>query len=204
MSHDPPLGESAAWFVLAATILAVFVRAIDVESWALLMPGGFVGRVTGAFGPRAAACAAAAAFVERLLLGALACLVVGHYLAGVAVTAIAGWRFTGYVRSEDIASLLAAGAIGLLWIRSRTGRGIGSDTVPRGVWLGVGILALTMVWGMVTLARNSAGFTALASLPPPLVFTDRSFLDAALAYLVGFALTLPVVGGGDVLDARCQ
>ena len=36
------LGESAAWFVLAATLLAAFVRAIDIESWALLIPGGFV------------------------------------------------------------------------------------------------------------------------------------------------------------------
>ena len=47
------LGPSAAWFVLAATLLAAFVRAIDVESWALLIPGGFVARVTSAFGARA-------------------------------------------------------------------------------------------------------------------------------------------------------
>jgi hypothetical protein len=41
----PALGESAVWLVLAATVLAGFVRAIDIESWALLMPGGFVSRV---------------------------------------------------------------------------------------------------------------------------------------------------------------
>ena len=69
------LGESAAWFVLAATVLAAFVRAIDIESWALLIPGGFVSRVTNAFGPRAAGVARAAALVERVLLGALACVV---------------------------------------------------------------------------------------------------------------------------------
>ena len=46
------LGESAAWFVLFAAVLAAFVRAIDIEGWALFIPGGFVGRVQHAFGPR--------------------------------------------------------------------------------------------------------------------------------------------------------
>ena len=194
------LGESAAWFVLAATVLAAFVRAIDIESWALLIPGGFVGRVTSAFGPRAAGFAAAAALVERLLLGALACVVVGHYVAGVAVTAIAGWRFTGYVRPEDLATLLAVGAIGLLWIRARIGRDIGRDTMARGVWIGVGILALTMMWGVVTLARGSAApVAALASPPPPVAVTGWSLIDAALVYVLGFALTLTVIGGGEAL-----
>ena len=39
------LGDSAAWFVLAAAIVGAFVRAIDIESWALLIPGGAVARV---------------------------------------------------------------------------------------------------------------------------------------------------------------
>ena len=29
------LGDSAGWFVLAATVLAAFARAVDIESWAL-------------------------------------------------------------------------------------------------------------------------------------------------------------------------
>src|SRR5262245_4043573 len=57
----PALGYATAWFVLGSTVLAAFVRAIDLESWALLVPGGFEGRVASAFGPRAGATAAAAA-----------------------------------------------------------------------------------------------------------------------------------------------
>ena len=121
------LGESAVWFVLAATLLAAFVRAIDIESWALLIPGGFVSRVTSAFGARAAGLAKAAALVERVLLGALACVVLGHYVAAVSATAIGGWRFTGYVRPEDLATLLAVSALGVLWLRTRIGRDIGRD-----------------------------------------------------------------------------
>ena len=89
-----PLGDAAGWFVLAATALAVFARAIDLESWALLVPGGFIGRVAVAFGRRIGGLAASAALIERLLLGALAAVVIGHYLSGVAITAIAGLRFT--------------------------------------------------------------------------------------------------------------
>ena len=46
-------GDAAVWFVLAAALLAAFVRAADIESWALFLPGGLVGRVDQAFGPRA-------------------------------------------------------------------------------------------------------------------------------------------------------
>src|SRR3954471_12231438 len=62
------LGHSAFWFVLAATALAGFARATDVESWALLIPGGFVGRAATVLGPRAVGIAKAAALTERVLL----------------------------------------------------------------------------------------------------------------------------------------
>src|SRR5262245_27912377 len=92
------LGGSAGWVVLAAAGCAALVRAIDLESWSLLMPGGFAGRVSAAFGSRAAGLATACLFVERLLLGALTTVVIGHYLASVVGTALAGFRFTGHVR----------------------------------------------------------------------------------------------------------
>ena len=193
------LGESAAWFVLAATVLAAFVRAIDIESWALLIPGGFVSRVATAFGPRAAGLAKATAVVERVLLGALACVVIGHYVASVSATAIAGWRFTGYVRPEDLATLVAVGVIALLWLPTRIGRDIGRDRLARGVWIGVAILLVTIAWGVVTLARGGIVVASLAALPPVAAITSWRPLDAALAILLGFALVLPVVGGGEAL-----
>ena len=193
------LGESAAWFVLAATVLAAFVRAIDIESWALLIPGGFVSRVANAFGPRAAGLAKAVALVERVLLGALACVVIGHYVASVSATTIAGWRFTGYVRPEDLATLVAVGVIALLWLPTRIGRDIGRDPLARGVWIGVAILLVTITWGVVTLARGGIVVPSLAALPPVAAITSWRPLDSALAILLGFALVLPVVGGGEAL-----
>jgi magnesium transporter len=197
----PALGASAAWFVLAAALFAAFTRAVDIESWSLFIPGGFVGRVTAAFGPRAAGLAWAASFVERLLLGALACALVGHYVAGVSATAIAGWRFTGYVRPEDLATLLAVGVIGALWIRARIGREIGRDTMARAVWIGVAILALGVVWSVVTVWRGgSAPLSVLLSAPVPLIVTGSPQIDSAFTYIVGFALALTVIGGGEALE----
>ena len=43
-------GQFAPWFVLAACVLGVLVRAGDIESWALFIPGGLVGRTEQAFG----------------------------------------------------------------------------------------------------------------------------------------------------------
>jgi magnesium transporter len=193
------VGESAAWFVLAATVLAAFVRAIDIESWALLIPGGFVSRVANAFGPRAAGLAKAVALFERVLLGALACVVIGHYVASVSATTIAGWRFTGYVRPEDPATLVAVGVIALLWLPTRIGLAIGRDGLARSVWIGVVILLVTIAWGLVTLARSDIVVPALAALPPVAAITSWQPLDVALAILLGFALVLPVAGGGEAL-----
>jgi magnesium transporter len=193
------LGESAAWFVLAATILTAYVRAIDIESWALLIPGGFVSRVTNAFGPRAAGVARAAALVERVLLGALACVVIGHYLASVSATAIGGWHFSGYVRPEDVATLIAIGILVLLWLPTRIGRDIGRDLLARAVWIGVAILLVSITWGLVTVARGGSGLPSLLVAPPIQAITSWAPLDTALTFLLGFSLALPVVGGGEAL-----
>jgi len=199
------LGDAAGWFVLAAAVLAWFARAIDLESWALLVPGGFVGRVTLAFGARVAELAAAAALIERLLLGALAAVVVGHYLSGVAVTAIAGLRFTRFVQPEDVSTVLAVGAIGVLWVRARLGREIGRAAIAKGVWIGIGIVVATMVWGVVTLARAGATpLTSLVSIPSPTPITGWPAVDAGFAMVLGFALTLTVIGGGEAIARAAQ
>ena len=97
------LGESAAWFVLLAAVLAAFVRAIDIEGWALFIPGGVVGRVQQR-SARGGQNRRRYRTGRALLLAALAGVVVGQYAATVAVTAIAGWQLTGYIRPEDFAT----------------------------------------------------------------------------------------------------
>ncbi len=199
------LGESAGWFVLGVSILAAFVRAIDIESWALLIPGGFVRRVRAAFGRRASPVAAAVAIVERLLLAALASVVVGHYAAGVAVTAIVGWRFTGHVRAEDLATVLAVLAVSLWWMPARLGRHITRDVFARGIWIGIAILLLMIIWGLVSFIGGGAtAATILASRPPPLPVTGWALGDALVFCLIGIAVALPCIGGGETMARAAQ
>ena len=105
----------------------------------------------------------------------------------MAVTAIAGWQLTGYVRPEDFATAVAVALIGLLWIRARIGLDIGRDTIARGVWIGVGILAITMIWAAdhagawhdhaVQGSRRASSASRRHGL--------AAVIDTALAYLVG-------------------
>src|SRR6185436_10759272 len=83
---------------------------------------------------------------------------------------------------------------------ARIGRDVGRETMARGVWIGVGLLTLTMIWGAITLAVGSPAPFAVLTSPPPLVaLTGWPLVDRALVYVFGFALTLTVVGGGDAL-----
>src|SRR5262245_8903346 len=194
------LGGSAPWFVLAAAAIVGLARAADIESWGLLIPGGFIGSVRRALGPRAAHGAAAATLVERLLLSALAAVLIGHYAVGLVITVPQSGRLTRFAGPEDLANVIAVFAVGLLWIRARLGRGLSRDALARGVWVGVGILLTVMVWGVVTVVRARVpAADTLTSAPPLITLTGIAPLDLALTLLLGFSLTLPVVGGGDAL-----
>ena len=193
------LGSAAVWCVLAAALLSALVRAVDIESWALFIPGGFLARLQQAFGPRVVRVGAAAALVERLFLAALAAVLVGHYTAGLAVTAIAGWRLTGHVRAEDLATFVAVVLIGALWIRARTGLDTGVGAMARGVWIGAGVLTVTTLWGLLSLVRSIVPASSLLSQPPSVVGAGLPAVDIGLTWLFGVALALPVLGGGEAL-----
>jgi len=194
------LGSSAGWVVLAAAGCAALVRAVDLESWSLLVPGGFVGRIVAAYGPRWAGLATASAFVERLLLSALATVVVGHYMASVVGTALAGFRFTGHVRPEDLATILAIVAIGLLWVATRLGREIPRQLSARAVWIGLGIVTITIAWAALTVASGHGhGAVTLLSFPPEIAEARWPALAISLAVLAGFSLAFTAVGSGEAL-----
>jgi magnesium transporter len=195
------IGSSAGWVVLAAAVTAAFVRTIEIESWSLLVPGGFAGRVSKAFGPRAEPLAVATALVERLLLSALACVVVGHYVASVTATAIAGFRYTGYVRPEDFASLLAVSTAGWLWLRLRIGRDFVSRNQSRGVWIGIAILTAVVAAALIAASRRLA-----PTLFPLDLLQRQRFpvawpeVGTALNFVRAFGMALTVIGGGEILS----
>src|SRR3954464_13708818 len=107
----PITGQAAPWFVLAACVLGVLARQVDIESWALFIPGGLTGRAEQAFGERAGRAALTVVLLERFLLAALAAAVLGRYVGHV----------------EDFSTEIAMAVVGLLWIRARSAADLKPD-----------------------------------------------------------------------------
>ena len=178
-------GAAAPWIVLAVCLFGVLVRAVDIEGWAVFVPGGPIGRATHAFGARSGRIAAAAVLTERLLLAALAAVVVGHYAAS-GVIAAAGSQLSAQIAGEEVSTVLAAIVVGLLWIRARLDLDLRSDWVARGVWAGILLLLVVSAVAGVAAAR----LPSMASLPPPAV---------SVGLLAAIAIALPALGGGEAL-----
>ncbi|MCM3880331.1 MAG: magnesium transporter [Vicinamibacterales bacterium] len=170
------IGPAAPWFVLAACVFGVVARQVDVESWALFIPGALVGRSEQAFGERAGRAVSTVVLLERFLLAALAAAVLGRYIANV----------------EELSTQVAMAVVGLLWIRARSGLDLKPDTISKGVWLGVSIVAVAAIWSIVTGVRPGAG-------PVPLPYPPVRSPVALVFYGFGLAVALPVLGTGGAL-----
>ncbi len=193
------VGDTAPWFVLGACVLAALVRTVDIESWTIFTPGGLIGRAARAFGPRAATVTTAAVLIERLLLAALASVVIGQYAIGVGTIRIAGWRVTDRLTIQELSTVGASLLLGLLWLRARVGLDIASQVLARSVWIGIGLLALLLMAGTWTMAAAGVVPAGLFSWPVDASISNASPVAVGLDWLVALAVVLPILGGGEVL-----
>ncbi len=194
------VGNLAVWFILAACFLGALARAVDIESWAFFIPGGLIGRAERVFPRRLANLTAGAVLTERLLLVALACVLCGQYAVSFGAVWIAEWSVTARLTLQEVVTVGAITLIGLLWARSRIGLDLPSTAITKVVWAAVSVIAAIILLGFLTLLAN--GPAAGASLIPtdavdptrPLMVLGQIFW-----WFAGFALVLPVIGGGDTL-----
>ena len=86
-------------------------------------------------------------------------------------------------------------------MRARIGRDIGRETLARGVWIGVGILALDDDLGGGHARRGQPAPFAVLTSPPPAGRFDGMAARRSRPGLrvLDSRLTLPVVGGGEAL-----
>src|SRR5262245_14810919 len=193
------VGESAAWFVLAACLLSALVRAVEIESWSFFIPGGLIGRTSRAFGPRLGNIATAAVLTERLLLVSLACVLCGQYAVSFGAGWMAEWSVTARLTVQELVLVGAVILIGLLWGRARLGLQLPTTAVARSIWVAVLLILTVILFGTIAVAKRDVHF-----LEQSLAFLrsadgNLTFVQIAFRALTGFALVLPALGGGDAL-----
>src|SRR5262249_5155474 len=110
------------------------LRAADIEARALFVPGGLYGSVRETLGPLAARASAAGLLVDRIILGALAAVVAGHYAATLGRTLVGVPSAT--IAGDAAPLVIAAACIALVWWTQRQGRSLNDQTVARLVGAG--------------------------------------------------------------------
>jgi magnesium transporter len=188
-------GDSAPWFVLGACLLAVVVRAIDIESWAFFIPGGLIGRTERVFGQRVGSFATAVMLTERLLLVVLTCVLCGQYAVSFGFGWISRWSVIARLSVQELVAVGAIFLIGILWTRARLGVPLPSTAMAKCVWAGVlAVLTLSITGIIVSVTRG------VPVLKPTLVPVSEGSLPVeALQWLMAIGLVLPVLGGGGSL-----
>ncbi len=192
-------GRLAPWFVLAAVLLSLACRTLDLEGWGLPVRGGTVGRAGLAFGPRAAATAAAAQLLERVLFASLVCLVFGRYIAALPIQL----RFSDRLANSalgtgDLASVVGIGLLGFAWTRARLGHATNPNRAVQRTLAAVAALIAVIGSGLalVLAHRSHAAVQSLGSL-------DTLAAPGGFGFLLGvgfaFGHVLPAVGSGDSL-----
>jgi magnesium transporter len=201
------IGSAAPWYVLAAVLIGAAVRAVDVEARALFVPGGLYGSVKDALGRVPAKIAASALIVERVMLGPLAAVVAGHYVAALVPMPSAQLPGGRPLTGNDGPVAIAVALLAIVWWLQRQGRRVPEQTVSRAVGLSAAVLLVLAAWAAATawfsdLALPSPGLPVAVFSAGPASGTSRWLATvaaiAALAAGVGFAL--PAVGSVDVLS----
>ena len=200
-------GSAAPWYVLAAVALGVAVRAMDIEARALFVPGGLYGSVRDALGPLPAKIAASALLVERLMLGPLAAVVAGHYLAAIVRAVFGSGAGARSLTGDDGPVAMAIALLGAVWWLQRQGRTVPDRPLSRAVGASIAMLVVVAGWGLATAWLSDAPLPAFhvpaiawpwagAEAGPP---TWLRPLVAFVALGAGLGVALPAVGGVDVL-----
>ena len=191
------VGERAAWFVLAASLLSLLVRAIEIEGWSFFIAGGLIGRTNRAFGPQFANIATSAILTERILLVSLASVLCGQYAVSFAAGWMAEWSVTARLTVQELVMVGAIILIGLLWARARLGFLLPTTAVTKAIWLAVFMILAVIGFGLISVVNAPVSLIrqSLGSLDQ----ANATFFHSVLRILVSFALVLPALGGGDAL-----
>jgi len=151
---DRIAGPLAPWCLLAAVLLGLGLRAVDLEAAALFIPGGAYGTARQAFGAGPARLAGAALLSEFLLFAAMMASAAGHAIASLFVAIPGLSTASRQITLDDTSMFVAVCVIGAAWLGLRQGRAPAKAWVTRTVAAALGLLLLVAVLGIVAIASG--------------------------------------------------
>src|SRR5262249_43506284 len=139
------------------------------------------------------------------LLGTLAAVVVGHYIA-VPLLAFA----EGPLRRQaagDVATAVAVTLVGCLWWGPRQGRAVSVTIVTKAVGLAAASLAITLLWPFVSALTGGAHRDAFAFSFAPIGWPSSFLADRGISgavwkpiwFLTALGYCLSAIGTGEAL-----
>jgi magnesium transporter len=146
---DRIAGPLAPWCLLAAVLLGIGLRAVDLEATALFIPGGTYGTARHAFGGGSSRLAGAALLSELLLFAAMMASAAGHAIAALLVAVPGLSAASRQITLDDTSMFVAVCLIGAAWLGLRQGRAPSKVWVTRTVAASLGLLLLAVVLGIL-------------------------------------------------------
>ncbi len=172
------LGSQGPWAVLAVVLVTFVLRAADVESRALFVRGGLYGSVRETLGQRLAIVGASGLLLDRLMLGALAAVVAGHYLVAFGESAL-GVKTPSLIGDSGPVTFALIG-IAFVWWRHRQGRSSRERTMAMVIGTSIAVLALLALAATVSTLLSSQ---SLIAAPPGGIRSLAAGLGFVLAAL---------------------
>ena len=152
------------WFLLAAVLVGMALRAVDIEGAALFIPGGLYGAAKQAFGRRASKAAAAVLVVEHMLFGALAAAAAGRALGAIGAPLRLVVPSLPVTALDDLSTATAVVVIGAVALWLRQGELLPQKAVIRTVGTFVAMTVLLAAWAALTAVWRRDASPLVASL----------------------------------------
>lgn len=177
-------GRSAPWFILGVMVFAYAIRSVYIESCSMFVRGGVYVVVRDSMGPVIAKFSVSALIFDYLITGPISAVSAGQYIAGLinetydTVHGLAAdYRL---VDPNMISVLFALGVTVYFWRANILGIHESSGKALRIAQVTVAMIALLVIWSLITIS-----FQGSLQFPPAPIPANLHFKPEALGWFQG-------------------
>lgn len=189
---EKAVGKAAPWFIIGVMLFSFAVRAVYVESCSMFVRGGVYKVVKEALGGMLAKISVSMLIFDYILTGPISGVSAGQYIAGLINSILAaadnhGWipraiheltHGTPHLNEATTAVVFAVLVTVFFWWENIKGIEESSEKALRVMQITTVMVAILMLWSLLTLAKMPA-----VHLPPLPLPKNLNFSSDALGFL---------------------